>query len=118
MSRHAVPDPFSWEVPDDERPIPLPDEASLVAVDEVDASSGARAVTASSGLFEAPRAAPSAVAEVGWSSRFTATVLLSCCLAFGVGWTWRSGHLHPAPEGRNDVSSTNGNAATQEGASR
>lgn len=118
MSRRATLDPFSWDVPDDERPIPLPDESSLVAVDDPDASSGAGAVTTSSGLSEAPREAPSVVPEVGWSARFTATVLLSCCLAFGVGWTWHSGDLPPAPERRNDVSSTNGNAAPQEGASR
>lgn len=115
MNWRATLDHFSWEVSDDERPIPLSDEASLATVDDLPAPSGSDAVTSSGQFVERSREISFMAVEAGWSSRFTAAVAMTCCLAFGVGWTWR-GSRPPAdvPERRNSVSSTNGNAAPQE----
>lgn len=120
MNARATRDPFSWDVPDDEQPIPLAAGGFLVAIDGFDVPSGDLVDPEPDGVLGTPHANSPEAAGVGWPSRFTAGVVASSVLAFGVGWTWRGGRLPvDAARGQDGVTSTNGNAATEmEGASR
>lgn len=112
MSSRRPDDAFCWDVPDDEGPVPLVEEPSLTAVDGADVGAANVLPPTPSdfaGVLEG-RAAPAA--DHGWTARFTAGVLVTCLIAFGIGWRWGG---EPPGVGESDrSSSTNGNAAQQE----